>query len=92
MKDVDKKHSELIKKRKCAIQIKDDHIEELKLDLRDLRVQKQAKQEKSLLVTDMIEERSEQDLDDTVDQIKPKDLKTTEVKQSASLKKSLDGT
>ena len=55
MKDVDKKHSELIKKRKCAIQIKDDHIEELKLDLRDLRVQKQAKQEKLDGIKDKIE-------------------------------------
>ena len=40
----------------------------------------------------MIEERSEKDRDDSQNNIRKVDLKTTEVKKSATLKKALDGT
>ena len=40
----------------------------------------------------MIEERSEQDPDDTLDNIKKTDLPIEEVKKSSTLKKTQDGT
>ena len=55
-------------------------------------VKKANKPEKSLVVEDMIEERSEKDRDDSQNNIRKVDFKTTEVKKSATLKKALDGT
>ena len=55
-------------------------------------VKKANKPEKSLVVEDMIEERSEKDQEGSQNNIKKVELNTTEVKKSATLKKALDGT
>ena len=54
-------------------------------------VKKANKPEKSLVVEDMIEERSEKDREESQNNMKKVDLKTAEVKKSATLKKTLDG-